>query len=69
MKQEQINRLEELKEEQRVEKINHRERMRSLNHEITQIYKKCDHVHPNGKKAYKGGFMYSHCEICYANDL
>ncbi len=69
MNKETMDRLKELYEEQRVEKIKHKHRMSALNKEIAEIYKGCDHLFPDGKNAYLGGFMYSECKICHHNDL
>lgn len=41
----------------------------TLKAECALLYKNCNHVFEDGTSAWKGGFMFSACEICGENDL
>lgn len=76
MTQQELDILRLIQEEQRAEEERfkhavdlHKERAGALNRQHYEICRDCDHKYPDGKSAWKGGFMFSSCEICGLTDL
>ena len=63
--QAQLDKIAELK----AARTDAERRVAELEDEIFILERGCDHTFPNGETAIEGGFLFSHCKLCYWNDM
>lgn len=69
MTQQQIDRLNNLREIRYSQEKATRDQARYINNMITSAKRECDHKKPDGTSAVKSFFLFNACTICHANDL